>query len=132
MAFLSFFSILVSMFLIDAIWLGIMVPKVYAPLLGPLLADSMRLLPGLIFYFLFAFALNIFVVLPALREESAWTSLWMMGALFGLVTYGTYDLTNLATLKNWPAILSVIDLCWGAILTGTVSVISVYITRYFI
>ena len=53
MAFLSFFSILVSMFLIDAIWLGIMVPKVYAPLLGPLLADSMRLLPGLIFYFLF-------------------------------------------------------------------------------
>lgn len=129
--YISFFSIIFSMLIFDGLWLGMMIKRFYYPQLGHLMGDSLKPLPGLLFYILFAISLSLFVVLPALHNSSSYLSVLVMGMLFGLVTYGTYDLTNNATLKDWPAIVTVVDMAWGALLTGTVSIISTYISRSF-
>lgn len=131
MILFSFFTILISMVVIDGLWLGIMLNRFYAPNMGNLLSDSMAILPAVIFYFLYAIALNVFVVLPALRNNTGYLELFMLGLLFGMVTYGTYDLTNQATLKNWPWVLTVVDIAWGSCLAGVVSLISTYATKTF-
>jgi len=65
--------------------------------------------------------LVVFVVVPAL-EKGSWVRALLFGALFGLITYATYDLTNLATLKDWPLVVTVVDLIWGTVLAASVSV----------
>lgn len=133
----TFFPILISiisMILIDALWLGFMLKRLYVPNIGHLLSDSrasMAIWPAIIFYILYGIGLNVFVVLPALKNNSGYMEILLLGILFGMVTYGTYDLTNQATLKNWPWLLTVVDIAWGSFLTGTVSLISTYMTRYF-
>ncbi len=119
------------MVLIDGLWLGLMLNRFYVPNIGQLLSDSMSILPVLIFYLLFAIALNVFVVIPALKNNTGYLDLFLLGLLFGMVTYGTYDLTNQATLKNWPWVLTVVDMTWGSFLVGVVSLISTYLTRKF-
>ena len=131
MNFFSLIIVLILILLFDAAWLGIMVPNFYKPAIGHLLADSLKPTAGVIFYFLFACALNVFVIGPALKNNIDYTHIFLLGVLFGLVTYGTYDLTNQATLKNWPWIVTIVDLTWGSLLTGTVSVLATYITRHF-
>lgn len=130
-AFFSFFIILISMLLIDGLWLGLMLKRLYAPNMGHLLSDVMSIWPAVIFYILYAIALNVFVVLPALRNNTGNLELLALGLLFGMVTYGTYDLTNQITLKNWPWIITVVDIAWGSCLAASVSLISTFITRYF-
>lgn len=129
--FLSVLITLLTMVIIDAFWLGFMYKRLYAHHIGHLLGDSVRLVPAILFYILFAFALYIFVIAPELKNKEGILHLFLMGALFGLVTYGTYDLTNQASLKNWPWFITVIDLVWGALLTGVVSLISTYLIRRF-
>lgn len=119
------------MAIIDAIWLGMMLKPFYTLHLHHLLSNSISIPPAVIFYLLYAFALNIFVVFPALKEGTGYFNLLFLGCLFGMVTYGTYDLTNQATLKNWPWILTFVDMAWGGCLTGTVSIIATFTTRYF-
>ena len=131
MAFFSLFVIMTSMLLIDGVWLLLMLKRFYVPNIGHLLSDSVSILPALIFYILFGFALNIFVVLPALKSNTGYFEVLLMGLLFGMVTYGTYDLTNQATLKNWPWIVTIADIVWGSCLTSAVSLISTSITRYY-
>jgi uncharacterized membrane protein len=80
-------------------------------------------LAAIIFYLLFIVGLVIFVIAPAV-EKNSWTHALLFGALFGLITYATYDLTNLATVKNWPLLVTVVDLGWGAFLAGAVSTIT--------
>jgi uncharacterized membrane protein len=77
---------------------------------------------AIVFYLLFIVGLVVFVIAPALEKKS-WLAALCMGAFFGLVTYATYDLTNLATIKNWPLLVTVIDLTWGMALSGSVSTI---------
>ncbi len=72
----------------------------------------------------------VFVIAPAVEKDS-WVRALMLGALFGLITYATYDLTNLATLKDWPLALTVVDLIWGTILAGSVSVGTYFIAHKF-
>lgn len=127
----SFFIIMVSMIIIDGLWLGIMLNRFYAPNMGNLLTDKVSILPAVIFYILYAFALNVFVVLPALKNNTGYLDLFLLGLLFGMVTYGTYDLTNQATLKNWPWVLTIVDIAWGSFLAGAVSLISTYVVRYY-
>lgn len=127
----SFFIIMVSMIVIDGLWLGIMLNRFYAPNMGNLLTDKVSILPAVIFYILYAFALNVFVVLPALKNNTGYLDLFLLGLLFGMVTYGTYDLTNQATLKNWPWVLTIVDIAWGSFLAGAVSLISTYVVRYY-
>ena len=106
--------------LIDAVWLTLIAKGLYAKQIGFLMKDSPNLLAALIFYLIFIFALVVFVINPALIQKSLKTAI-ILGALFGLVTYATYDLTNLATIKNWPLSVTIIDLIWGTFISSSVS-----------
>lgn len=108
---------------IDAVWLGTMGDRLYRPLIGSMLAENFRLAPAIAFYALYAAGLTIFAVLPGLAE-GGWRKTLLWGGLFGLFAYGTYDLTNLATLKTWSVKLSLIDMTWGVIVSGGSSAIA--------
>jgi uncharacterized membrane protein len=110
-------------FLIDMIWLGLVAKNFYRRQLGDMLSPKVNWAAAMLFYLLFIAGLLLFVIAPALAQGSVSQALWR-GALFGLIAYATYDLTNLATLKNWPLLVTVIDLAWGAVLGGTVSFFS--------
>lgn len=131
-AIFSLFIILISLILIDGLWLMLMLKRFYVPNIGNLLKDSMDIWPAVIFYILYGIALNVIIVLPGLKNETAYPELLMQGLLFGLVTYGTYDLTNQATLKNWPWIVTAVDISWGGCLAGVVTLFSTFMTRYFL
>ena len=85
---------------------------------------------AILFYLLFIVGLVIFVISPAI-EKGSWLLALLYGALFGLITYATYDLTNLATLKDWPLLVTAIDLAWGAVLAASVSIITYFIANIF-
>ena len=131
MILFSFFTIVISMVLIDGLWLTLMLNRFYAPNIGHLMSDTVAIWPAAIFYILYGIALNVFVVLPALKNNTGYFELLLLGLLFGMVTYGTYDLTNQVTLKNWPWIVTIVDIAWGGFITGTVSLVSTIMTRYF-
>ena len=107
----------VAMLALDAVWLTTMVPRLYKPALGDMLADPPNFIIAGVFYLLYVIGIVVLAVLPALNQQN-WLMALGAGALLGLVAYGTYDFTNLSTLKNWPLTLSLIDVCWGVVLTG--------------
>ncbi len=113
-ASLSSFVILV---VIDFVWLSSAVNFLYRPRIGHLLADKPNLGAAVVFYLLYGLAMAVIVQRPAVAEASVFTALWM-GAFLGLVAYGTYDLTNQATLKDWSWTITVADMAWGAFVTG--------------
>ena len=106
-----------AMLALDAIWLTTMVPRLYRPALGDMLADPPNLPVAAVFYLLYVVGIVFFAVLPAVEHRS-WLAALGTGALLGLVAYGTYDFTNLSTLKNWPLTLSLIDVAWGMVVTA--------------
>lgn len=107
-------------FLIDMVWLVLVAKSFYRRQLGEMLAPKVVWPAAILFYLLFIAGLLLFVIGPALPRGGALQALWQ-GAVFGLIAYATYDLTNLATLKNWPLPVTVVDLAWGAVLGGAVS-----------
>ena len=107
-------------FAVDMVWLGFIAKKIYRKYLGGFLSDSVNWIPAVIFYLLFVVGALLFVVFPAL-EKGSLTKAVVFGALFGLFTYATYDLTNLATLKGWPLQIVFIDIIWGMTLSCVVS-----------
>lgn len=109
-----------TMLVLDAIWLTLAVPRIYKPQLGDLLADQPNFAVAGVFYLVYLIGVVVFAVLPAV-DKGSWTQALLMGGLLGLVAYGTYDFTNLATLRGWPLGLSLIDVAWGVVLTATVS-----------
>lgn len=109
-----------TLLFVDAFWLGIVAPKFYKTHIGFLMSETPNLLAALIFYLLYIVGLIIFVIQPGLEKNSL-INVILMGALFGLVCYATYDLTNLATVKNWPVIVTIVDLIWGTVLSATIS-----------
>lgn len=115
-------------FIIDMIWLGIVAKNFYAKNLGFLMKTDVTWFAALVFYLLFIVGLVLFVISPALQVNS-WQHAVLYGALFGLITYATYDLTNLATIKNWPLVVTLVDLLWGTILASVVSVLSYFISN---
>lgn len=115
-------------FAIDMVWLGLIAKKFYARHIGHLMAPKAQWAPALIFYFLFIAGILVFAVLPAV-EKGSWSKAVLSGALFGLFTYATYDLTNLATLRDWPLLVTIIDLIWGMVLTAAVSGASYWIAE---
>lgn len=116
---------------IDAVWLGLVAPGFYRSQIGHLMADSVNLPAAGLFYLLFVGGMVFFVVGPAVGEGSM-RMVILRGALYGLVTYGTYDLTNFATLRDWPLLVTVVDLVWGTLLSTAVSVLSVWAARRFL
>lgn len=122
--FLKVYTIALSVFLaIDAVWLGFIARNFYSKHIGFLLKTNVDWVSALLFYLIFITGLVIFVILPGLTKESMVATIGL-GALFGLVTYATYDLTNQATLKDWPLIVTLADLVWGM----TVSALTTGIT----
>ena len=111
---------LFAFFAIDMLWLGVVARTFYRKYLGFLLAPSPNWTAAIIFYLLFIVGILVFVVVPDLKEDSLRSTL-LRAALFGLITYATYDLTNLATVKDWPVIVTVVDLIWGTVLSVAVS-----------
>lgn len=110
-------------FVIDMIWLVLVAKNFYRSQIGFLMAPEIKWYAAIIFYLLFIAALIIFVISPAI-EKSSWTHALLFGAFFGLVTYATYDLTNLSTIKDWPILVTIVDLIWGMVLSASVSVIT--------
>ncbi len=128
---IAYFCFLVPMLAIDSVWLFTMSKRFYSQRIGSLLAESPRLAPAAVFYLIYALGASVLVVVRAVDGGSGYLEVFLWGALLGLFAYATYDLTNQATMKEWPVIVTVIDLTWGALLTGVVSIISVALTRVF-
>jgi uncharacterized membrane protein len=118
-------------FLIDMIWLGVVAKGFYRRHLGPLMSPKVNWAAAILFYLLFIVGLVVFVIRPALAAGKPLQALFL-GSLLGLVSYATYDLTNLATLKGWPLVVTVVDLIWGAVLGGSVTFIAALIGRRFL
>ena len=115
-------------FAIDLTWLGLIAKNLYRKYLGGFLSDQVNWTAAGIFYALYIVGIFVFSILPAV-EKNSWIHAIIMGAAFGFFTYATYDLTNLATLKNWPVTIVYIDILWGTILTGLVAAAGYWITR---
>jgi uncharacterized membrane protein len=102
---------------IDAVWLTLAAPSLYRPLIGDMLLERFNLLPAVLFYVIYIAGIVVFAISPAF-STGRWTTAMLHGALLGFAAYATYDLTNQATLRNWPVAVTVADLCWGTILTA--------------
>jgi len=102
---------------LDSLWLSTMAPRLYRPKLGHLMADELVWPAAVLFYALYLLGVVVFTVRPGLQAASTAVSL-RHGALFGLIAYATYDLTNQATLRDWPWLVTAVDLVWGATVTG--------------
>lgn len=128
----AYVSAAICMLILDAIWLTTMANVLYRPLLGSILLENgFRLGPAIAFYFLYVAGITVLATMPGL-EAGKWTTAAFYGAALGLVAYGTYDLTNQATLKVWPTIVTIADLCWGLFLTGTSATAGYFGARWFL
>lgn len=126
--YLTAYGIAAVVFLgLDAIWLGTMASRLYRPSIGHLMADGFSVAPAVIFYLLYLVGMMIFAIGPALEARKPMQAL-VMGALLGLFCYATYDLTNQATLKDWPWQVTVADLIWGTFVTGVASALATRLT----
>ena len=114
-------------FAIDMVWLGLVAKGLYRKHLGHLLSPRPRWAAAIAFYLVFIAGIVFFSVMPALTAGSIGKAA-LYGVLFGFFAYATYDLTNLATIKEWPLLITIIDLCWGMFLCGSVSVVSYIIS----
>lgn len=119
----QFLVTLTTFLAIDGLWLTVIAKDFYAKHLGFLMTKTPNLWAALSFYLIYVVALIVFVISPALQKDSLWSAI-LLGALFGLCAYATYDLTNLATIKNWPLLITVIDLIWGTFLSASVAGLS--------
>lgn len=112
---------------LDALWLGTMGSRLYRRELGELMLENFKVAPAAVFYLLYVIGIVFFAIQPALAS-GRWQTALLHGALFGFFAYGTYDLTNLATLRGWSATISFVDLAWGTALTGLSAALGYAIT----
>jgi uncharacterized membrane protein len=126
---LSYLLTTIVFFAVDMTWLGFIAKGLYKKYLGGFLSDKVNWPAAIIFYLLFIIGIFYFAILPAVEKNSLAKAI-ISGALFGFFTYATYDLTNLATLKDWPLPIVFIDIIWGAVLTGIVSTAGFYIVKW--
>lgn len=119
---ITYISMLILFLLLDSIWLGLIAKDLYKNNIGHLMGGKVIWGAAIIFYLLFIVGILIFAVLPSIETTSVLKTL-LLGALFGLITYATYDLTNQATLKDWPLKITIIDMLWGSTISMLVSYI---------
>lgn len=120
---------MVAFLVIDLTWLGVIARDFYHQQLAHLLAPRTNFPAAILFYTIFVLGLMILAVIPGLRSEQMEKAV-LLGALYGFFTYITYDLTNLATLRDWPILLSVIDILWGTLLGTSVAAIGYLVGRW--
>lgn len=111
--YLYLYLITFGIFLIvDLIWLNLIAKNLYQKEIGTLLLKNPNIVPAILFYALFIVALLILVLVPSIQSYTL-TKTLLIGAVFGFITYATYDLTNLATLQGWSLKMTIVDLIWG-------------------
>lgn len=125
---LLYLSAAIIFFAIDMLWLGWLARDFYREKLDFLLSDQTNWVAAFLFYLIYLGGILYFAVLPGLRAGE-WQSALLNGALLGLLCYATYDLTNTATVKNWPWMVTIVDLVWGTVLTGAVSLATFFIGK---
>jgi len=113
---------------IDYVWLSQVATRFYFDRIGHLLMDKPNLAIAALFYLVYVVGLVIFAVVPALKSGSLGHAV-LYGALFGFFAYATYDVTNLATLRNWPVLVAVVDVIWGTVLSGVAAAAGYNLTR---
>lgn len=126
-ALIAYVATLAAFLLLDGLWLGVLMAQTYRELLGSLMLEKPLLVPAAVFYCLYVFGCLVFVVLPAV----SWQRAAKMGALLGLVAYGTYDLTNWATLRGWSVQVSLMDWAWGTFATALACTVGFLLARRF-
>lgn len=127
---ITYFVTAVVFVVIDSIWLFLMADRLYRPAIGHLMADTFAIAPALAFYLIYLVGIVVFAVRPALAAGRASMAL-RLGGLLGFVSYATYDLTNQATLKDWPFLVTAADLIWGTFVTGLSAAVSTSLIRRF-
>jgi len=119
------------MVLLDYLWLGFVAKNFYRREMGTLLLEHFQVLPAIIFYGIYTLGLVVFVINPAI-DKSSWQHATAYGALFGLIAYATYDLTNLAVAKDFSTKVAIVDIAWGALISAAVaSVTTVIVLKWF-
>lgn len=129
--FATFLSVTGVFLFIDVIWLSQSFSYFYQPNIGDLLREDIILFPAALFYLIYPLGITILVVLPLLKKGLLKT-IFLKGFVLGFVAYGTYNLTNMATLKGWSASVVIVDMIWGGVLTGVSSLLGTYIVRRFL
>lgn len=131
MYFLKTYAVtIIVFFLIDIVWLGVISKNLYQEKIGHLMKEDVNWAAAGLFYLVFIVGLIFFVINPALAKDS-WKFALLAGAFFGMITYATYDMTNLATLKDWPIQITILDIIWGSILCGVTSMITFFVMSHF-
>lgn len=129
MKFIVAYLITAVVFLvIDYIWLGIVMKDYFNTQLSHLMADEVNLMIATVFYLFFAAGIVLFCIAPAFEAQS-WVKAAVLGGILGFLAYGTYDVTNMATLKDWPVMMSVIDVTWGTAITAVSATAGYVITN---
>ncbi|MFA7416934.1 MAG: DUF2177 family protein [Acholeplasma sp.] len=128
---LLFIVAMIVFLVIDLLWLGVIAQGFYQEHLGELLSDEFKLIPAVIFYITFIIGLVYLVLKPGI-DKNSYKQVFIFSILYGIATYGAYDLTNYATMRDFPLLIVVVDLTWGTLLTITTSTISYYIYTRFI
>jgi uncharacterized membrane protein len=121
----------VVFFAIDMLWLGLIAKNFYREKLGFILSPDVNWYAAVIFYLIYIGGILYFAVLPAMKDES-WQTALIQGAVLGFLCYATYDLTNMATIKNWPLTVVLVDIVWGIVLTGSCALISYLVATKFL
>ncbi len=127
---IAFISTLIPLALFDAFWFFVVSKNFYKEALGNILTSNVNFVPVLLFYPIYAFAILVLVVMPAV-DRGLWTEALWKGAVLGLAAYSAYDLTNQATISLWPPRVTFIDIAWGIIMTALVSTITYFIIIRF-
>ncbi|MGJ7575525.1 DUF2177 family protein [Variovorax sp. RB2P76] len=120
----------VVLLVIDMIWLGVVAKGMYQEAMGDLMSPNPRLAFAAVFYLIYPIGLLIFAIVPGLAAQGVMRAA-LMGGLFGLFCYATYDLTNLAVIRNWPLALSFIDIAWGTLVSGVAAAAGAATLRWF-
>jgi len=123
----SYITSLITLLTLDGIWLGLFMRSFYTQHLGHLFAPTVSLAPAACFYLVYPLGLSILVIMPHFHKPLPISI--ALGAFLGFIAYGTYDFTNHATLKDWPLIVTLVDLAWGTIVTGITTGITLFILK---
>ena len=125
----TFFTSIIFL-VVDIFWLSFSVKYFYRPQLGNLLTDKPVMWAAILFYFVYVIGLAIIILQPSLNSDSISKAFWT-GIIFGFVAYGTYNFTNMATIKGWSPYVTIVDFIWGGLLTGSSSAIGIYLAKKF-
>jgi len=116
-------------FLLDLVWLGALAKGLYAKHVGDLLRDQVNWIAAIAFYFVYIGGILLFVIVPALKQDTSILGAAAMGALLGVFAYSTFDLTALALIRGWSTLITLVDIAWGAVLTGSTVAAVLWLVR---